>query len=199
MENQSVKQATSTVVAKINNVEILVLNDPNQPVPIKPICEALGIDDKVQRNKISEDEILSSVRVLSTSTGSDGKRYEMFCLPYEFIFGWLFSINQKNVSPDAKENVIRYKRECYHALFEHFVGASKFIEVKERATNELLGRFKLANQNFAQARSIRKEIEDALYKHSKTTYQEYLENNRQLSIPGFSENEIDEIQKGGQS
>ena len=35
-------------------------NDPNQLVPIKPICDALGIDAKAQRNRIDRDEILSS-------------------------------------------------------------------------------------------------------------------------------------------
>lgn len=29
-------------------------------VPIKPICEALGIDRKAQQDKIREDEFLSS-------------------------------------------------------------------------------------------------------------------------------------------
>lgn len=45
----------------------------------------------------------------------------MLCLPFEFVFGWLFTINPDKVKPEAAEAVIRYKRECYHALFAHFV------------------------------------------------------------------------------
>lgn len=76
-------------VTKVNNVSIVCIdNDNKKLISIRPICEALGIDAKVQRTKIQEDEILCSVGVLSASTGADGKAYEMLCLPLEFTFGW---------------------------------------------------------------------------------------------------------------
>ena len=53
-------------IAKVNNVAIMASNDPNQLVPIKPICDALGIDAKAQRNRIDRDEILSSTEVMMT-------------------------------------------------------------------------------------------------------------------------------------
>ena len=46
---------------------------------------------------------------------------DMVCLPLKFIYGWLFTINPDKVKPESAEAVIRYKRECYHALFAHFV------------------------------------------------------------------------------
>lgn len=85
-------------IARVNNVDIIATSD-EQLVAIKPICEALGIDYKVQWQKIKDDEDLSSVMVLSTTTGADGKQYEMCCLPVEFIFGWIFTVNPKNVKP----------------------------------------------------------------------------------------------------
>ena len=68
-----------------------------------------------------EDPILASTVVQKTTVGSDGKQRDMVCLPFEFVFGWLFTINADKVKPEAAEAVIRYKRECYHALFAHFV------------------------------------------------------------------------------
>jgi len=118
-------------VAKINNVSITLIDDADKLVPIKPICEALGVDDKNQRTKIKNDEILGSVGVLSTSTGKDGKQYEMFCLPYMYALGWLFTINPKNVKEESQETIIKYKMECYTALFNHFVGKSEFLEQKQ--------------------------------------------------------------------
>lgn len=53
---ENAQKATSTVVAKINNVDILVLNDPEQPVPIKPICDLFGIAIQGQIEKIKNDE-----------------------------------------------------------------------------------------------------------------------------------------------
>lgn len=112
-------------IARVNNVAILAGNDSEKLVPIKPICEALGIDRKAQQDKIREDEFLSSVGVLSTLTGADGKQYEMFCLPLEFIFGWLFTINPKNVKEEAQEAVRQYRIECYRVLYNHFFGNLK--------------------------------------------------------------------------
>lgn len=48
-----------TIIATINHVEIVVTSD--MFVPIKPICEALGVDAKAQRDKIQAHPILSSV------------------------------------------------------------------------------------------------------------------------------------------
>jgi hypothetical protein len=75
---------TSTLT-RVNEVAIQIVENNNEKfVPIRPICEALGIDDKSQRSKIYEDEFLNSVKVLSTSTGTDGKEYEMLCRTFRY-------------------------------------------------------------------------------------------------------------------
>ena len=88
------------VIARINNVDIVSTSD-EQLVPIRPICEALGIAYPTQFQKIQEDEDLSSTITLRVTVGADGKQREMACLPVEFVFGWLFTINPKNVKPEA--------------------------------------------------------------------------------------------------
>lgn len=121
-------------IARINNVDIVsAVKDGEILVPIKPICTAIGIDSKSQRNKIERHPILSSVGVIMTSTGSDGKHYEMMSLPVEYIFGWLFTIDSKSVSEEARPNVLRYQKECYHTLYAHFAGTSK----REREQNQI--------------------------------------------------------------
>ncbi|MDE6553339.1 MAG: phage antirepressor N-terminal domain-containing protein [Muribaculaceae bacterium] len=109
-------------IGTINGVNIYAINDENGQtlVPIKPICDAIGVAHQTQKTKIHEDEILSSVGTLRMSTGADGKQYDMFCLPLEFVYGWIFTINPRNVNPQAKESVIKYKRECYEVLYRHF-------------------------------------------------------------------------------
>src|SRR5690554_3549527 len=123
-------------VAVINKAKILVIEDRGKLVPIKPMCEALGVDVDSQRKKINQDEILAPVAVLSTATGADGKGYNMFCIPYKYIFGWLFTINPKNVKEDAKEGVINYKKACYDALYQNFTDQSEFLEFKQEQIEE---------------------------------------------------------------
>jgi len=127
------KNENSTTIAKINNVSILMIEDGESLVPIKPICEALGIDHDSQRRKIKENEILSSVMVLSYSTGKDGKQHKMTCIPYKFIFGWLFTINAKNVKKDARENLLKTKLEYYNAFYDMSITRSHFLQQKQEA------------------------------------------------------------------
>jgi len=76
------------ILAKVNNVSIILTRENNRKlIPIRPICEALRIDEDVQNRKLKEDDFLNSVATLRVATGSDGKQYQMVCLPYEFIFG----------------------------------------------------------------------------------------------------------------
>lgn len=152
-------------ITYINGTEIVVVEENgNVYVPIKPICAVLGIADNKQREKILEDEILGSVGTLRVSTGADGKQYEMFCLPLKYIYGWLFSINPKNVAPEAKEVVSRYRRECYEALYDHFHEAmQRTIETNEQEIKLLE---KISNYKDAEsdARRDRKGAEEALAK-----------------------------------
>lgn len=122
----------TNIITTVNNVSIISFNDENRLIPIKPICDAIGIDYPTQYQKIKDDELLSSMFGLSPTVGADGKQREMACLPLEFIFGWIFSINPKNVKEEAKESISKYRIECYRALFNHFfVQTKKQLEVNE--------------------------------------------------------------------
>ena len=113
-------------ILKVNSIEIECPIENGQTyVAVKPICVALGIDHSVQIRDLKEDVILGSVMVYMTTTGGDGKQYDMVCIPLKFVFGWLFSINENRVKPEAKEHVLRYKMECYEVLFNHFFGNVK--------------------------------------------------------------------------
>ncbi len=147
-------------ISIVNGVEIFAeINEKgNVFVPIKPICAALGIADNKQREKILEDDILASVGTLRVSTGVDGKQYEMFCLPLEYVYGWIFTINPKNVADSAKEAVKKYRRECYEVLYRHFAGTmKKQIEANEaeieylKAINEAISREKEAKADRIKA------------------------------------------------
>jgi ribosomal protein S13 len=118
---------------KVNGIAIECPIEGGQSyVAVKPICEALGIDHSAQIRDLKEDEILGSVVVSMTTTGSDGKQYQMVCIPLKFVFGWLFSINENSVKPEAKEHVLKYKLECYNVLFNHFFGnVKKQLEANE--------------------------------------------------------------------
>lgn len=182
MEN--ILNSASTVAAKINNQELVIISEnTSKLVPIKPICSALGIDFKSQYAKLKEDENLSSVMVLSTTTGADGKNYEMTCLPLKYIFGWLFTINPGNVSPDAKEAILKYRMECYDVLFNHFSERSTFIEEKQKRLIEQSEMVMAAQEVFNQSKEQLKEAKKQYDSIKAIDFNQWKEDRRQLQIP----------------
>lgn len=179
--NINMRSHTRTV-AVINQSKILVIENGQKLVPIKPICEALGIDAKAQRTKIQEDEILGSTGVLSTSVAGDGKGREMFCLPFKFVFGWLFTINPSNVKEEAREAVVKYKLACYEVLYQSFTDAQEFLEAKQESIETRLENLEVAKSNFKNAKFILDHENQLLKKTMSMTMDEWIAANRQLNI-----------------
>jgi hypothetical protein len=89
-------------------------------VAIRPICEALGINEAGQRQRINRDPALKSVACVMHSTGTDGKRYRMLCLPLDRLNGWLFGVDVARVREELRERLNWYRRECFEVLARHF-------------------------------------------------------------------------------
>jgi len=170
-------------LAKINNVAIQMVSDSNEKfIPIRPICEALGIDIHSQRKRIERDEILNSVGVIMTATGTDKKQYEMYCIPFKFVFGWLFTIDTSRINEDAREAVIKYKLECYNVLYNHFTSFANFVDQKQSKMEEQLSVVKEAKANFTHARNTLYEAEKKLQIISKLTIEDYDTEKNQLKL-----------------
>lgn len=74
-------------------------------IPLRPICEYLGLSWSGQRERTMRDPVLSAevalVRV--TRTTATGGIPDSLCLPIEFLNGWLFGINASRVRPELNE------------------------------------------------------------------------------------------------
>ena len=165
------------LIKRVNETGITIIQDGNDIfVPVRPICDALGVTFSRQRKKIMDDPILGSVVALKATTAEDGKQYEMVNLPLEYVFGWLFTINPDNVAfEEAAVAIIRYKRECYHALFSHFVKRFRHAQECNEQEIALLSQISelkdtlLANKNelkAAQERLARMRTERLMFQPS---------------------------------
>lgn len=105
----------------INEVKFVCPQEDGQIfVPVKPLCEALGVAHQVQQDVIKKHPIWGSVVTLRVTTGSDEKQYEMLCIPLKYAFGWLMGIDARSVKPEAYESVVRYQEAAYDALYDRF-------------------------------------------------------------------------------
>lgn len=153
------------LISKINGVDIVTVDkDGETYVPIKPVCDALGIDAKTQRVKIQEDEFFASTGVIITSVAADEKERDMYCIRLRDVYGWLASINPGKVAPEAREAISRYRRECYDILYEHFTCSMQRTIETNNAEIELLRLINSAISDEKEAKERRKKAEKDLEK-----------------------------------
>ena len=81
-------------------------------IPIRPICDFLGVAWTAQRQRILRDPVLSEelTPVIVTITGT-GQEVETLCLPLDYLTGWLFGINATRVKEEVRDRLIRFQRK----------------------------------------------------------------------------------------
>ncbi len=130
------------------------LEDGTIYVPIRPLCQRLGIDWAAQRQRIMRDAVLSgetmSVVIITTDIEPGSRRprtSEMTCLPLDYLNGWLFGINANRVKVELRERVIQYQKECYRVLSEAFQEgrlSTEFSALLETADPEAVQAYQMA-------------------------------------------------------
>ncbi|MBF0786087.1 hypothetical protein E4T80_11495 [Muribacter muris] len=113
--------------------EVTLVDNHGVPyVAMREIVLGIGLDWKVQHRKLtSQSEKFSCGHM--TTTGKDGKKYEMLCIPIKKLNGWLFSLNPNKVRADLKARLENYQEECFLALWEYWTeGVARRDEVKHK-------------------------------------------------------------------
>jgi hypothetical protein len=114
----------TTVVALVGGERVVY-------VPLRPICDFLGLAWPGQYLRIKRDHVLSDVvmSVIVTITDIDpiSRRphtSEVLAIPLDYLNGWLFGLNPDRVNPESREKIIAYQRDCYRVLARHFSAVS---------------------------------------------------------------------------
>ena len=122
-ENQLMPVEEKTVLFYDDEIKgVIVMITPSQQrvyIPIRPVCDFLGVAWSAQRRRILDDPVLAE-ELESVPINTAGGPQEAQCLPLEMLHGWLFGINARRVKPEIRERLIRYQRECYRVLAAAF-------------------------------------------------------------------------------
>lgn len=180
-----------TTVATINNQQIIIIENGEKRVAVKPICEALGIDFSGQLQRLKRDEILNSTMVTVTTVGGDGKDREMVTIPFKFVFGWLFTIDHKQVKEGVREAVIRYKMECYDALYAHFTELDEYLKFRTQLAEQVWDQVEAARDDFKDAKAKLERLKVEFAEARALTIDTYRQKKAQLEL------QFDE-EKGGE-
>jgi len=173
---------TEITVARVNQVDITIIQNGEKRVAVRPICDALGINYQGQIERLKLDPIIGSTVTLGVTVGADGKEREMVTIPLHFVFGWLFRIDSRNVKPEAKEAVEKYQLECYMALYNYFTRHDEFLEFRDRAVAKKLAILDAARLEFRNAKENVTKAREQLNAIHKISENDYYANKNQLEI-----------------
>ena len=127
-------------------------------VPVRRLCDNLGLDWSGQRQRINRHEVLhgaiKSVVVIPTQSAKPRTRpeQEMLCLPLDMIPGWLFGIPVGRVKEETRPKLLRYQRECFRVLWDAFKG--DILPSVDPALAPPATDLTLAEQNLAQVEAL---------------------------------------------
>lgn len=83
------------------------------------LCEGLHLDPSGQIQRIQRKTALADGLVL-VQVETEGGPQTMPSLTLDVLPGYLFTIDERRVKPEAQSDIILFQRECVRALAEHF-------------------------------------------------------------------------------
>lgn len=146
-------------------VEVGNQEQPQIYVPLRPLCDYLGLDWSSQLKRTRRDEVLAdalnSVVIMTTGEPGVGQgRRETLCIKLEQLPGWLFGIDSKRVRPELQEKIKRYRRDCFDILWKAFQSeAFSLVEQPARAPSAALIQIREMGLAIAQMAEQQMELE----------------------------------------
>lgn len=88
-------------------------------VPLRPMCDALGLDPDSQRRKLDQAEWASTV-IMTVQLANSEQPRQMVMLDADHVPMWLATIQVSRVAEAARPVLIAYQREAATALRDYF-------------------------------------------------------------------------------
>lgn len=104
--------------------------DGHAYIPVRPICDILGVNWKSQHRKLTSAESPATVHIMRT-VAEDGKQREMICIAYWEFMLWLGNIHPSRVKDAVREAFRKTRDEMAFVLATHY---------EERLFGEVSGR-----------------------------------------------------------
>jgi len=102
-----------------DEIPVAIIEDGEIYVPLRPICDFLGVNYRSQRRRINRDPVLSKYIVDVTVSTSGGPQAAP-CISLDYLNGWLFSISAASVKEEIRDRVTLYQEKCYKVLRDAF-------------------------------------------------------------------------------
>jgi len=129
-------------------------------VPLRAICEHLGIDPDAQRQRIQRDEAISDALILLEAVlPYEGRERstKILCMRLDRLPYWAGTIDTRRVKEEARESVIAFKREFADVAWAAFRSSIQPPEILAEVDMHLPPHVRGYYQAMDQAAELRAE------------------------------------------
>lgn len=125
-------------IVNFHGQDLLLVDHAGTPfVAMRPVVDGMGLNWKGQHERLVTQRVKFNCVDMHT-TGSDGKRREMLCIPLQKLPLWLATVNPNKITnPTIRARVETYQQESAFALYEYWFHGGA---VNPRATDEQIAR-----------------------------------------------------------
>jgi hypothetical protein len=155
------------------------LEDGEVYVPVRQMCDLLGIGYQGQIDRIRRDPVLQKYEQQVTVEADGGSRgggaQATNCLALKYVPGWLFGINASRVRDDVREKLVLYQEQVYDVIWQAFREEVNAPVVRSGALDDLavveqmgLAIYRLARQQRAMEARL-DNVEDTVWELDERT------------------------------
>jgi hypothetical protein len=123
-ENALVPKRQKDVIFYGDHIVAVQLENGDVYVPVRQMCELLGVGYQGQIDRIRRDPVLQKyeqpIVVSREGEGRSGGAQETNCLLLKYVPGWLFGIQASRVREEVRERLLHYQEEVYDVIWQAF-------------------------------------------------------------------------------
>lgn len=110
-------------LAVVNGVDIICFtNTEEKLMPIKPICDALGVDYDAEIMNIQDHGFGD---MLEDFNDGEWESHGTSLLSIEFVLGWVLNVKYKNTLLESEDLCRKYIIECVNAISDYAFGTKE--------------------------------------------------------------------------
>jgi hypothetical protein len=103
-----------------DSIVAVQLEDGNVYVPVRQMCDLLGINYQGQIDRIRRDPVLQKYESEIVVSAPQGGEQATNCLALKYVPGWLFGITASRVRAEVREKLILYQEQVYDIIWQAF-------------------------------------------------------------------------------
>ena len=143
------------VAIEFHSDKIFLVEKNGDPyVPVRPICENLGISWQGQHAKLTGSPRWKSELI---PVQTEGGLQQMLCIPLIKLPAWLASISPEKVKPELRDKLIKYQEESDIALWTYWRNKNRW---RFYGPPDIVSKIEERNKMLELRRQIQEELAD---------------------------------------